>query len=1469
MGVFKYNQHKKIKFCYNYIFFYKILFFHFFIFPVIAEYCQKEKPLLKGKSCVYFCEKEEINNKTCYINNTIIKTQWLTNVIGLGDEYFTYINFVNYSNGDMIIEVSSTPTRKKIFFYGLNNEGRPFFNDNQFNYSLVLDDQSENINNGRLIIDTFIANINNKEYLINIGKGDYYTKIYYLKQKEEIFKILSTSLFNNNYKIKNNPGFSNNYIYNNKEYILLGYWDTYTYFNLMILNLNSINITNNDILIINSYSSCVENSVSCFLTEHSKTIICLSNIINSGLITAFDQNLNEIGRDLILTINSNKDTFLKCIHLKDEIGVFIYYNRILLFNADYPTIIFKNFNGNSFVDYLNEIKLDKKSFNINFLLNDIIKISDKKLCFSSTSEEKDELYIVLINIFDSNNLAIRYYSIAIKNLYKYKILSEIKLHLYKNFISFGFNFCTQNTCSNEETDLHSSAFMIFSYSNGTDFNLNMIDYLLNNSIQIDNFIINLKKNIIIENNIFGLVYSGIKIKSINNCDNIYFVSSTKENTLININYTLDENENLKLKLSSNYYCNVKCELGYSYIITEPNFQTYNKYPIERVVYYTDKESSTFNNQKSKYEGKTIYYNIIIDRKLKKPCEDENCEFCLDNNNTISNCILYKNKYNISEDNEGISKPNNTKDNSEEYNTNEYNTEEYKSEYIKELFTKIKEDYLTANYNGENIIIEKGNIIFQLSTLESQKNNNNPNVSSIDLGECENILKSEYNIPNEQSLLIIKNDIKNQDTTYVQYEIYDPITRKQLDLNYCNDVKISIYVPVNLNEETISLYDALNKSGYNLFDSGDSFYNDICTPFTSSNGTDMILEDRKKEIYNSNGNISMCQNGCKFEFYNITSKKAKCNCEVQNVHIETDESKIVFSKKDLAENFLKTLTNSNFMVLKCYKLAFKFKNFFKNKGRIILTLIFISFIILLIIYSIKDRKQINFYINTIINLKLNLDKNNKQISKTEMIPKNKMKKKKKLKKKKKKKNKKYEEIINNKKNINNGNNKTNIESNENKINNENNNLINEGDNNNTNNKENNEINNNKEQENINNLDEIYVTLKNDNIQKESNIYKDNKDNNKSINNGNKNNENINNENINKENINNENINNESINNENINNENINNEKKDEIKLENFEPPPKKKKIYNIINNSRNEDFKNTNTIYSNQNAGLLSKSYQHLNIINNNISPLEKQNDDKKIDDIQIYKNYPIITDKEINQIEINKSNLPKFNDQELNNLSYENAIIYDKRTYWEYYWSLLKKKQLILFTFIPANDYNLISLKISLFLLSFSLYFIINAFFFSDETMHKIHEDNGKYNFLFQIPQILYSSIVSTIINILLKVLSLSEKNILILKQKDDVNEAIKISKDIEKNINIKFIIFFILSNLLLLFFWYFISCFCAVYINTQSILIKDTLVSFTISMIYPFGLNLLPGFLRMPSLKSFNKNKKVLYQISKLVALI
>ena len=212
------------------------------------------------------------------------------------------------------------------------------------------------------------------------------------------------------------------------------------------------------------------------------------------------------------------------------------------------------------------------------------------------------------------------------------------------------------------------------------------------------------------------------------------------------------------------------------------------------------------------------------------------------------------------------------------------------------------------------------------------------------------------------------------------------------------------------------------------------------------------------------------------------------------------------------------------------------------------------------------------------------------------------------------------------------------------------------------------------------------------------------------------------------------------------------------------------------------------------------------------------------------------------------------NDQELNTLEYNLAIKYDKRTYLKYYWSLLKKKHLILFAFFPSNDYNIATIKISLFILSFALYFTINGFFFSDETMHKIYKDNGVFDILFQIPQILYSTVISALINMILKQLSLSENSILSIKEEKDWIKAVEKSKKIEKCLKIKFIIFFILSSLFMIFFWYFISCFCAVYTNTQIILIKDTLFSFGLSMIYPFGLNLIPGFFRFPALRAEKK---------------
>ena len=296
-------------------------------------------------------------------------------------------------------------------------------------------------------------------------------------------------------------------------------------------------------------------------------------------------------------------------------------------------------------------------------------------------------------------------------------------------------------------------------------------------------------------------------------------------------------------------------------------------------------------------------------------------------------------------------------------------------------------------------------------------------------------------------------------------------------------------------------------------------------------------------------------------------------------------------------------------------------------------------------------------------------------------------------------------------------------------------------------------------------------------------------------------------------------------------------------------------YNILSNTIKKiiEIKFNYTFEENQKSSPPKKSkIKYLNSQNNNLITTNPQNNALS----------------EFHTINKGLENI-KFlqrNDNELNSLSYEDAIKYDKRTYWEYYFSLIRTKQLFVFTFYTYTDYNSRLIKICLLLFFFALFYIINALFFNDSTMHQIYEDHGVFNFIFQLPQIIYSTIISVVIKKILTILSLTENNILEVKNQETSEMAIEKMKKILKCLLLKFILFFVFNFLFLLLFWYYISCFCAVYKNTQVYLIKDTIISFATSLINPFAINLIPGLLRIPSLIS--KNNACLYRISKIIQL-
>ena len=301
-------------------------------------------------------------------------------------------------------------------------------------------------------------------------------------------------------------------------------------------------------------------------------------------------------------------------------------------------------------------------------------------------------------------------------------------------------------------------------------------------------------------------------------------------------------------------------------------------------------------------------------------------------------------------------------------------------------------------------------------------------------------------------------------------------------------------------------------------------------------------------------------------------------------------------------------------------------------------------------------------------------------------------------------------------------------------------------------------------------------------------------------------------------------------------------------------PIKKKINPIsINITNVNQFNKKNII-------IINKESKKENIINNRNKVKQLETNIKNGDS-----SLKVLNKENKEKIRKVKS-IMKYNDEEMNKLEYIFAIKYDKRTFCQYYISLLKAKHNLIFSFFNKDDYNSNIIKINFFFIGFVIELTVNSLFFSDNTMHKIYDDEGTYNIEYRLPKSIYSFLISKVLSEFLKFLALSEKGILVFKQNKSAENIEQRAARLKNKIKIKFAIYFILTTIILLFCWYYISIFCAVYQNTQLLLISDGLISFGISLINPFGYYLVPGLFRIPSLK---KKRPYLYLISKIVQLI
>ena len=224
-----------------------------------------------------------------------------------------------------------------------------------------------------------------------------------------------------------------------------------------------------------------------------------------------------------------------------------------------------------------------------------------------------------------------------------------------------------------------------------------------------------------------------------------------------------------------------------------------------------------------------------------------------------------------------------------------------------------------------------------------------------------------------------------------------------------------------------------------------------------------------------------------------------------------------------------------------------------------------------------------------------------------------------------------------------------------------------------------------------------------------------------------------------------------------------------------------------------------------------------------------------------------------------------YNDEELNSVNYKEALLNDKRSFIQYYWSLLKLKQLLLFTFYTHTDHTLRFIKIALFILFLSFYFAFTALFFNDSIMRAIYIYKGNTDAAVHVTNIVLSSLCCLIMNYIVRYITLSEKDISeIISEKNVEDRSKKISKTLQC-IQIKLIIFFSISILLIGLCWYYVSAFCAIFKNSQGHYFINVLVAFIVCNIWPCVTSLFAPILRIKSLK--DGNREGMYKASKILA--
>ena len=211
---------------------------------------------------------------------------------------------------------------------------------------------------------------------------------------------------------------------------------------------------------------------------------------------------------------------------------------------------------------------------------------------------------------------------------------------------------------------------------------------------------------------------------------------------------------------------------------------------------------------------------------------------------------------------------------------------------------------------------------------------------------------------------------------------------------------------------------------------------------------------------------------------------------------------------------------------------------------------------------------------------------------------------------------------------------------------------------------------------------------------------------------------------------------------------------------------------------------------------------------------------------------------------------------DLDDMEYDDAIKYDKRSFCLFYWERLKEKQMIINTFCNNEYLKPITVKLLLLLLNIDLYFIVNGLFYNEEYISNLFhstEEETFFSFLKRsVERIVYATIVGVIIKAIIGFIFIEEKKIkkMFIREKENFMKLKYEMFKVIKSIKIRFIIFVILCFIIAILSFYYVNCFNNVYPGVKNEWIKSSIVIIVIMQLLPIVLAFIEAILRVLSFK-------------------